>query len=83
MKTINIDTQTGEVTEIEVPDLPLQEPQLSEQDYSVLVEQRIREKYSASDEFAILRQRDSKPEEFQEYDNFCEEVKAEAKEMIK
>ena len=31
----------------------------------------IREKYTQDDEFAILRQRDTKPEEFEEYNNYC------------
>lgn len=36
----------------------------------------IREVYSIDDELAILRQKDSKPEEFDEYDRFAEECKA-------
>jgi hypothetical protein len=40
------------------------------------IEERIRERYSVSDEFGILRQRDRKPEEFAEYDAFVEQVKA-------
>lgn len=35
----------------------------------------IRQKYSVDDELAILRQRDSKPEEFKEYFDFVEEIK--------
>lgn len=46
--------------------------------YEERVEQLIREKYSVSDELAILRQRDSKVEEFNEYYEFCEECKAKA-----
>lgn len=44
--------------------------------YPKLVEEAIREKYSLSDEFAILRQRDTKPEEFEEYNSFVEQCKA-------
>ena len=40
----------------------------------------IREKYSIDDELAILRQRDSKPEEFKEYFDFVEGVKQNLKE---
>lgn len=40
---------------------------------------KIREVYSIDDEIAILRQRESKPEEFQEYFNFVEQCKIEAK----
>ncbi len=35
----------------------------------------IREKYSVDDELAILRQRDTKPDEFEEYFKFVEGVK--------
>ena len=48
-------------------------------DYPQLVENKIRTKYSVSAELAILRQRNSKPEEFAEYNAFCEQCKAEAK----
>lgn len=47
--------------------------------YEERVEQLIRERYSVSDELAILRQRDTKPSEFEEYFAFCEECKAIAK----
>ena len=39
----------------------------------------IREKYSQDAEFAILRQKDSKPEEYIEYNAYCEECKAKVK----
>ena len=39
----------------------------------------IRKKYSVSDELAILRQRDTKPEEFQEYYQFVEDCKSKVK----
>ena len=48
-------------------------------DYPQLVENKIRTKYSVSAELAILRQRDTKPEEFAEYNAFCEQCKAQAK----
>lgn len=48
-------------------------------DYPNLVEYNIRKQYSVSDELAILRQRDTKPEEFAEYNAFCEQCKANAK----
>lgn len=47
--------------------------------YKKMVEAFIRERYSVSDELAILRQRYTKPEEFEEYNAFCEECKARAK----
>ena len=48
-------------------------------EYPQLVENKIRTKYSVSAELAILRQRNSKPEEFATYNSFCELCKAEAK----
>lgn len=48
-------------------------------DYPQLVENKIRTKYSVSAELSILRQRDTKPEEFAEYNAFCELCKVEAK----
>lgn len=45
--------------------------------YEQRVVNRIRAVYSVDDELAILRQRDSKPEEFAEYNAFVEKVKAE------
>ena len=45
--------------------------------YEQRVVNRIREVYSIDDELAILRQRDTKPEEFAEYNAFVEKVKAE------
>lgn len=49
--------------------------------YGERVTKLIREKYSVNDELAILRQRDSKPEEFEEYNEFAEECKKKAKEV--
>lgn len=47
--------------------------------YAQRVVDRIRAKYSVDDELAILRQRDTKPEEFSEYNDFVEQIKAEEK----
>lgn len=43
------------------------------------IEQAIRSVYSVSDELAILRQKDTKPEEYQEYFDFVESIKAKFK----
>lgn len=45
--------------------------------YEQRVVNRIREVYSVDDELAILRQRDTKPQEFAEYNAFVEKIKAE------
>ena len=50
--------------------------------YPNLVSRFIRERYSVDDEMAILRQRDTKPEEYEVYNAFCEECKAKAKAEI-
>ena len=44
--------------------------------YDEAVNARIRERYSDSQEFAILRQRDEKPDEYAAYYAYCEECKA-------
>ena len=62
--------------------LPKQEPQEVEQpiiSYDELVDSKIRARYTVSQEFSILRQRDTKPDEFAEYNAYCEQCKAEAK----
>ena len=47
--------------------------------YADLVTKKVRKKYSLSDELAVMRQRDTKPEEFAEYNAFVETCKAEAR----
>ncbi len=47
--------------------------------YEESVNTLIRAKYSESEEFSILRKREQKPEEFEEYNAFCEECKKTAK----
>lgn len=66
-----------EIREIEIP-----EPTPYVPTYEERVVQLIREKYTMDDELAILRQRDIKPEEFAEYNAYCEECKIQAKEEL-
>ena len=54
----------------------------AEKIYAIRVDELIREKYSLSNELAILRQKDIKPEEWQAYNAYCEECKRKAKEEI-
>ena len=61
------DATTEEIAQIETPSIP----------YEQRVVNRIREVYSVDDELAILRQRDTKPEEFAEYNAFVETIKEE------
>jgi hypothetical protein len=44
--------------------------------YDEAVNAEIRKRYSESQEFAILRQRDEKPEEYGQYYDYCESCKA-------
>lgn len=44
-------------------------------DYGDAVNAKIRERYSESQEFAVLRQKEEKPEEYQEYFTYCEACK--------
>lgn len=50
--------------------------------YPKLVRDLINEKYSIYDELALQRQRNKKKAEFNEYDAYCEECKAKAKELL-
>lgn len=59
---------------IEIEDIQSENPLIP---YEQRVVNRIRERYSVDDELAILRQRDTKPEEFAEYNAFVENIKAE------
>lgn len=61
--------------EVEVPDEEIQDTRT----YEEKIESLIREKYSLNDELAILRQRDTKPQEFQQYFDYVEECKNMAK----
>ena len=58
---------------------PIPEPESSYEEQVVAL---IRERYSADDELAILRQRDTKPEEFEQYFHYCEECKAAVKQKL-
>lgn len=44
--------------------------------YGDAVDAEIRKRYTVSQEFAILRQRDEKPDEYAAYYAYCEECKA-------
>ena len=58
------------------------EPVVSEEyvpTYEEKVVELIRERYSIDDEIAILRQKDTKQEEYQAWYDFCEACKAQAK----
>lgn len=61
-------------------ELPMADiPPYTEAQYKGKVVALIREKYDYDDECAILRQRDTKPEEFVEYYDYVEQCKQTAK----
>lgn len=49
---------------------------------SQMVDEKIRAKYSVSEQIALLRQRDEKPEEFAAFYEYAEQCKAEVKAYI-
>ena len=51
-------------------------------DYAEAVNAEIRKRYTESAEFAILRQKDEKPEEYAEHYAYCEDCKQTVKEKI-
>lgn len=85
MRMIEINAMTGEVTERDLTDEELVQIEdvkaiIPEIPYDKKVVDLIRERYSVDDEFAIQRQKDTKPIEFENYFNYCEECKLKAKE---
>ena len=63
-----------EMTEEEIAEIRKNELEIP---YEQRVINRIRERYSVDDELALLRQRVLKADEFEEYFDFVEKVKAE------
>ena len=74
--------ETYETIQVYIPYTTEEIAKRKEEDYYVMVEAYIREKYSLSAELAILRQRDVKIDEFNEYDVYAEFCKNRAKEEI-
>ena len=62
---------------VETPDEEIKDTR----SYNEKVVSLIREKYSLDEELAIQRQRDIKPQEFQEYFEYCEACKQKAKQI--
>ena len=66
---IDKDNPNGKIVEVEQEQIVIP--------YKDRIIARIREVYSVDDEIAILRQRDTKPEEFAQYNAFVEQIKDE------
>ncbi len=63
-----------------IPEMPVEEEQpIPEMTYEQQVVAKIRERYSVDDELAILRQRDTKPDEFEAYNAYAEACKMSVK----
>lgn len=79
MKQLIIDKEhpNGILVEVEEQNGAL--PQIS---YDELVEQLIHERYTIGQEIARLRQKDTKPDEFAEYNAYAEECKLKAKKLL-
>lgn len=66
-----------------IPEIPIEEEHpIPKMTYEEQVVAKIRERYSVDDELAILRQRDTKPDEFEAYNQYAEQCKKEIKESI-
>jgi hypothetical protein len=74
-----------EMTDEEIAEMQICDKQIQIEciRYDEAVNQKIRERYTESQEFAILRQRDEKPDEFAEYYSYCEECKIFVKDLLK
>ena len=79
-----INAKTGEVTTRDYTPEEIAEIEAIQNeeiviDYDAEVNRLIRQRYTASQEFSVLRQRDEKPDEFAEYNEYCEWCKNEIK----
>ena len=71
----------GEIIEMTEEEIAEAKNELVKIPYEQRVVDRIRQVYSVDDELAILRQRDTKPDEFIAYNDFVESIKAEDREV--
>lgn len=66
----------------EIRDVEIPEPAPYKPTYEERVVDLIRLRYDINSELAILRQRNSKPDEFDEYNSYCEQCKIQSKEEL-
>ncbi|MGN0761660.1 MAG: hypothetical protein ACI4MV_06955 [Christensenellales bacterium] len=76
--------EVKEVEEIQlyIPFTVEEQAQYDQAKYESLVESKIRQKYTLSQELAILRQKETKSQAYQAYFDYCEECKSTAKSEI-
>lgn len=70
------DMTPSEIASMEAERAQIEHDYWTNVSYDDAVDAEIRKKYSVSQEFAILRQRNEKPEEYATYYAHCEECKA-------
>lgn len=85
VKEINV--QTGQITEREMTAEEIAQMEAIQNepiviDYGFEVDRLIRQRYDISEELAVQRQRDDKPDEWQEYFDYCEWCKSEIKSIL-
>ena len=71
-----------EIEEMQARQIEAEKQYWSSIPYDEAVNLKIRERYSESQEFAILRQKDEKPQEYAEYYAYCEECKNYVKQRL-
>ena len=71
-----IELTPEEITAMEAEAEQIEREHWQSIDYDEAVNAKIRERDGLSNELAILRQRDEKPDEYQAYYAYCEECKA-------
>ena len=76
------DMTPEEVSAMEAEQERLEREYWTQTPYDDLVNAEIRRRYSASQEFAILRQKDEKPVEYNQYFAYCEKRKQFVKDKL-
>jgi hypothetical protein len=76
-----IELTPEEIVQAEAQQLEAKKEYWQSVDYGEAINSEIRKKYTESEEFAILRQKDEKRDEYSQYYAYCEECKAFVKEQ--
>lgn len=81
-KIIERELSNEEIIDMEKEQLQAEREYWLNTPYDEAVNVEIRKKYTESQEFAILRQKDEKPEEYTIYYEYCEQCKKYVKEQF-
>ena len=76
-----IEMTAEEIAEMQAQNEQEQAEYWSNVDYGEAINAEIRKRYTESQEFAILRQKDEKPDEYAEYYAYCEQSKKKIKDL--